>query len=127
MKKFPFTNEGFQAQQTVLYVLPDAQLKLEATQIKKDFKNWMANHFELAQTQLNFLQELDKRALSLIAFETSFAVANRLAISLNKADPPADGDIDKIIWPKSTLSAKADKNFGYEASGTLEINIAYRQ
>ena len=85
----------------------------------------MADHFELVESQINFLQNLDERAVSFIAFETSFAVANRLAISLNKADPPTDEEIDKIIWPKSSLSAKAGTNFEFDAIGMLEINIAY--
>ncbi len=69
---------------------------------------------------------MDERAVSFLAFQTSFAVGNRLPISLHKANPPADDEeIDKIVWPKSTLSAKAGTHFGFEASGTLEIYITY--
>jgi hypothetical protein len=127
MQKFPFTNEGFQELQNALYALPDAALEIEATAIQSDFNNWMNKHFELAPSQVNFLQHLDERAVSFLAFQTSFAVGNCLPIFLHKADPPADDDeIDKIVWPKSTLSAKAGTNFGFEASGVLEIHIDYQ-
>lgn len=127
MQKFPFTNEGFQQLQNALYALTDAALEIEATAIQSDFNNWMNHHFELASSQVDFLQHLDERAVSFIAFKTSFAVGNRLPISLEKADPPADEEeVDKIVWPKSTLSAKAGTNSGFEASGVLTIHIDYQ-
>ncbi|RZK54554.1 MAG: hypothetical protein EOO87_10125 [Pedobacter sp.] len=128
MEKFPFSAAGFSALQQQLYALPDQQLSVEAENVKNDFDAWMVAHFALNENQVIFLNAIDSRAKALVAFETSFAIGNRLPVLLVKADPPAEGDEQgKIFWPKSTLTAAWGTNTAYQASGTLEINIYYQK
>lgn len=127
MEKFPFTTAGFNALQQQLYALTDQALLVESEHIKNNFTVWMAAHFSLSEKQLLFLNAIDERAKSLISFETSFAVGNRLPVLLQKAEPPAEGEEQgKIIWPKSTLSAAWGTQTPYQPSGTLTIHIDYK-
>lgn len=125
MKKLPFTCKGFQDLQDQLYLQSDDALMQEAKKIQDDFTSWMDEHFELRQTQLLYLISIDKRVLMLIAFETSFAIANRLPIRLNKGEAFNDEQQGKIIWPKSTIVAFSGDKGQYFAKGALEINIEY--
>lgn len=134
MTKYPFTNAGFQALQIELYALSNPELHLEAEKIRADFKSWMNGHFILSQDQLQFLSNINDEARTFIAFQTSFAVKNRLPVYLNKIlknpgiqinageEPPVDG---KIIRTKSKLTAGSDNQGGFNPSGELEIEISY--
>lgn len=125
MIKFPFDNAGFVALQTQCYQLTDEALRLEAEKISTDFDLWMADNFELTARQLAYLLAIDARAKSLLAFDTSFAIGNRLPISLHVEGEPNGDDQGKIIWPKSSFTAHSGGSIGYEAGGTLQINIRY--
>lgn len=125
MKKFPFNAAGFQAIQQELYQLDDQLLEAEAEQIKHSFVDWVLARFELAQSQVDFFKRLEERYLIFIAEQTSFAVGNRLPVSLAKEEPPATGDDQgKIIYTKSSLTASQGPN-GFEAGGDLLFSISY--
>ncbi|TKC10661.1 hypothetical protein FA048_10820 [Pedobacter polaris] len=127
MKKFPFNHAGFQSLQQELYLLSDEVLINEAAQIEINFDQWMNEHFTLSEQQFRYLKTIDPRVKKLLTIYTSFAIGNRLSISLNKAEPSSDDDQGKIIWPKSTLTACYNSNNSYVVSGSLEINISYQR
>lgn len=125
MQKQPFTNVGFINQQTVLYALPNEQLFLVADDIALNFKQWMNEHFELDSTQVQFLANLDNRAIHFLATQTNIAVANRLQITLEKPEDD-DDKTGKIIKPKSNFIAIDSVNGTYQVTGDLRIEIYYQ-
>lgn len=126
MQKQPFTQAGFMALQTELYQLNDTLLQLEADEIAFNFKGWMNHHFELSSSQSEFMNQLNPKAVSFLSRQTSFAVANRLAITLAKKDEGDDDDKSgKVIKPKSTFTVTADASGNMVAEGELLIQIYY--
>jgi len=127
MEKQPFTNAGFQALQAMLYINSDAELNQEADQITYDFIGWIITHFELDPSQVVFLVEIEHRVLSFIAAQTSFAVANRLNIQLDKPlfSYDAEEKPGKIIKTTTTLSAESSNIGDAEGEGSLTIHIQY--
>lgn len=125
MQKQPFTQAGFTALQSQLYQLNDTLLQLEAKAIALNFEHWFFNHFDVSLNQLSFLNEISPEALSFIAKQTSFAVANRLPITLAKEEEEEDDKIGKVIKPKSTFTVTADASGNMVAEGDLLIQIYY--
>lgn len=126
MKKFPFTEEGFQALQKELYQLNDDMLAAEADQIKDSFTAWLPSRFELAQKQIDFLNKQNKAYVVFMAAQTSFAVGNRLPVAMAKEDAAANGDDQgKIVYTKSSLTASNAHPTGFVAGGELLFLISY--
>lgn len=126
MQKQPFTQAGFLALQTELYLLNDTLLQLEADEIALNFKGWMNDHFELGASQTEFMNQLNPKAVSFLSSQTSFAVANRLPISLAKEDEGDDDDKSgKVIKPKSNFTVTAAASGNMVAEGDLLIQIYY--
>ncbi|RYF25072.1 MAG: hypothetical protein EOO42_04510 [Flavobacteriales bacterium] len=126
MKKFPFNNEGFQALQANFYQLSDEELNHEALQIEANFTQWVETNFYLDEKQVSYLGAIDARVQRLLAFNTSFAIANRLPIALNKTENDTKDEQGKIIWPESSLTAISGGADGFTARGSLAINIRYQ-
>lgn len=124
MQKQPFTQAGFVALQAQLYQLNDTLLQLEADAIALNFEHWFFNHFEVSLNQLSFLNEISPKALSFIAKQTSFAVANRLPVSLAK-DAEEDDKTGKVIKPKSSFTVTAGSDGNMVVEGELLIQIYY--
>lgn len=124
--KFPFSNVGFHSLQSELYQLNDEQLLIVSQSVDTNFDHWMKEHFEISEQQFSYLKLIDPKVKKLLSFNTSFALANRLPISLAKDGEGTGDDQGKIIWPKSTLSAKSGGQLGFEASGSLTIHISYQ-
>jgi hypothetical protein len=110
--------------QNSLYQLNDEVLKIESDRIQHDFTTWLRNYFALTKNQLAFLDALDEKSKKLLSFDISFAVENRLPISLNKPSNSKEDSAKKIICPKNT-SAKSGL-IGYQTDGILQININYQ-
>jgi hypothetical protein len=128
MKKFPFNEAGFIALQEELYQLSDDLLTAQAKQIETTFENWVMTNFELSQSQIDFMKNLDQRYLGFMASQTSFAVGNRLPVSLAKEDPPASTDEQgKIVYTKSSLTASNAQPTGFVAGGDLLFMITYKR
>lgn len=125
MQKQPFTQAGFEALQTELYALDDVKLQLEADAIILNFRGWLYKHFELDQDQLDFLDQIDQRAVRFLESQTSFAVANRLAIALEKPMTSRDDKTGKVIKTKSNFEAEAGIDEPMDAEGNLLIQISY--
>lgn len=127
MEKFPFTSLGFDQLQRALYALTNPELEIEAALAKDHFDGWISKHFDLSGNQLLFLAALDPRLKTFLAFETSFAIGNRLPILLVKTSTSTtpEDEQGKIIRPKSTLSAAWGNAMPFHASGMLIIEILY--
>ena len=124
MQKQPFTQAGFVALQAQLYQLNDTLLQLEADAIALNFEHWFFNHFEVSLNQLSFLNEISPKALSFVAKQTSFAVANRLPVSLAK-DAEEDDKTGKVIKPKSSFTVTAGSDGNMVVEGELLFQIYY--
>lgn len=122
--KYPFSNEGFILLQQTLYYLNDAALAATTTAIRQDFKQWLAETFELRDSQQQFLFSIDERSAQRFGQETAFAIENRLPILLKKEPKSHKDEQGKIIWDVSTLSAQSGSK-GFQASGMLCFHIAY--
>ncbi|TCC94194.1 hypothetical protein EZ428_05290 [Pedobacter frigiditerrae] len=126
MRKFTFNEAGFQALQQELYQLNNDMLAAEAYQIKNAFAAWVLSKFELAQSQIDFLNKLNEAYVVFMAEQTSFAVGNRLPVSLAKEEAPANGDDQgKIVYTKSSLTASNAHPSGFAAGGELLFMISY--
>lgn len=128
MKKQLFTNAGFQALQAELYQLPGVALELEANLVLTGFQSWMAAHFDLSIAQQDFMAGLSDSIISFLSFQTSFALANRLKIVLDK---PGEEKIvlrkksGKIIRAESSLTDASTIDGDSEAGGMLRIVVDY--
>jgi len=126
MKKQPFNASGFKALQDELQQLTEVALQAEAQKISNDFADWIQSNFELKESQIRFLENLDRTFLKFTAEEVAFAVANKRPVTLAKSDPPAnDDDQGKIIYTKSSLRASNGTKTGFAAGGELLIEISY--
>ncbi|MFN0291596.1 hypothetical protein [Pedobacter helvus] len=127
MEKFPFTSLGFDQLQHALYALTNPELEMEAALVREHFDTWISQHFDLTESQLLFLAAIDPKLKAFLAFETSFAMGNRLPILLLKTSTASTPEEEqgKIIRPKSTLAAAWGNEMTFHASGTLVIEILY--
>lgn len=126
MQKKPFTQAGFESLQAELYALDDALLQLEADAIVLNFKGWMYKHFDLTLPQMTFMDQIDQRCIYFLETQTSFAVNNRLPISLAKGEPSDDEESGKVIKPKSSFTVTAGNNGNMVVEGDLHIQIYYQ-
>ena len=124
MHKQPFTQAGFLALQAQLYQLNDTLLQLEADAIALNFEHWFFNHLDVSLNQLSFLNEISPKALSFIAKQTSFAVANRLPVSLLKDEEEGD-KTGKVIKTKSSFTVTAGSDGQMVVEGELLLQIYY--
>lgn len=124
MHKQPFTQAGFLALQAQLYQLNDTLLQLEADAIALNFEHWFFNHLDVSLNQLSFLNEISQKALSFIAKQTSFAVANRLPVSLLKDEEEGD-KTGKVIKTKSSFTVTAGSDGQMVVEGELLLQIYY--
>ena len=128
MTKYPFTTAGFEDLQTALYALTDPELNVQAQLILMDFNDWMEANFDLSTSQITFLESINPETRLFTAFQTSYAVRNRLPVNLIKplqrTEDPVDDD-GKLIRPKSKLISTSDGNGNFSADGYLDIEILY--
>lgn len=126
MHKQPFTPAGFRALQVQLYQLDDTLLQLEADAIAQHFEQWFFNHFDVSLNQLAFLNEIEPKALSFTAQQTSFAVANRLPVILEKEpEEEVEDKTGKVIKPQSRFTVTAGSDGNMVVEGELLIQIYY--
>lgn len=131
MEKQPFDESGLQSLLLALYALPEQQLMEEALALKHHPKMWINGHFQLNQQQLLFLDQMPSSTTNFLADQGSFAVANRLAVTLTKIHLPktgtstSSGEQDKFFETKSNLTSGTNNLGQPQASGSLSIEITY--
>ncbi|MFN0293479.1 hypothetical protein [Pedobacter helvus] len=133
MEKQPFDETGLQSLLLALYALPDQQLTEESLALKHHPKMWINGHFELDQNQLDFLDQMPAATTNFLADQGSFAIANRLAVTLTKTYLPktetttGGDDQDKFFETKSNLASGTNNLGQHQASGTLSIEVTYSE
>ena len=124
MEKFEFSPAGVAALCHHLYQLNDTALAIEATAIEADFKAWTAQHFELDESQLLYLNNLPFEASRFLAFQSSFAVGHRLPVVLIK--PELSGvRASKLFKTKAEIALTVWPDNSYTAEGDLLLTISY--
>jgi hypothetical protein len=130
MEKQPFDEAGLQSLLSDLYALPEEQLQEESLALKQQPKLWVNGHFALDQKQLDFLAQLPHSTAQFIGDQGSFAIANRLPVTLQKKHEPkpktnAGDDQDKFFKLEGNLASGTDNHGIPQASGELHINVTY--
>lgn len=124
MEKFEFSPAGVAALCQQLYLLDDQALAAEAITLKIDVQAWTIRHFDLDAVQLSYLEELPTAVKLFLADQGSFALGNRLPITLSK--PPISGlRASKLFKTSSTLASVVNPDHGYTATGELLLTISY--
>lgn len=88
--QFPFTPEGVQQWQTVLYALPVQDRVAEASLVSSDFKEWIVRRFALDQDQQDYLNSMPEERIVFAAEGVSFAVEHGLPVILDKPEKPSE-------------------------------------
>jgi len=120
MNRFPFTQLGFFEFQQYLHLLSDESLQAESEAIQHNFNTWINVHFEIPIQQQSYLESIDEGIIQILALDTSFAVTNRLPISLKEAVLDQG---DKKAAKTVGVAGSIQKLAVYEGTGKLEINI----
>ncbi|RZK77652.1 MAG: hypothetical protein EOO92_12530 [Pedobacter sp.] len=128
MKKYPLTSAGVEELLAELYELPQPLLEAEADALLENFRGWVIEHFDLSEAQVIYLNQINQKTVDFMAFNSSFAMENRLPIVLDKAaqeykhdDPPAP----KIIITESKLKSSSGSDGSASNEGEMIIAIRY--
>lgn len=127
MKK-QFTPAGLQELLSSLYLLPDTELQLEAATLGADLRTWLIDNFILSADQVAYLLAVDNRQIANAAADGRHFIANRLNITLVKADKPANYAREsegKFFTLKKEKSSVYTPIAGYSEEENLTITIAY--
>ncbi|WP_113653417.1 hypothetical protein [Pedobacter namyangjuensis] len=126
MKKYPFSDAGFQAMQKDLYALTDQELQVVANAVANHFNSWMSENFDLTESQIAFIEGQQPQMTAFLSTQTSFAMVNRLPITLIKPESKINALMRgaKLIRPKVKAEMIPDGG-PYHASGNLDIEITY--
>lgn len=129
MEKQNFDETGLQQLLTELYALPNNQLSEEAYALRNQPKLWIYGHFDLADDQLAFLQNMPAVAANFLGQQGSFAIEHRLPVTLSKSHQPKnnakDPKQDKLFKPTSNLYTATDNHGVATAGGSLVLEITY--
>jgi len=126
-RSFPLTTAGVQDLMNELYALPQPELQLEADAIGADFRLWIKKHFELSETQIQYLDGIDQRWINTAAEESKYFLENRLPIGLYKEQAISSNEEDRgklLDLDKKSMSSYSGNN-GYEVSEKLIYTISY--
>lgn len=129
MEKFTFNAEGLEQLLRELYGLSDDALNEQANAIHGDFTGWMADHFILESTQLNYLQKLDPQFVAFASGRCRDYLKKRWPISLNKAEKQANlarVAQDKVVVVHEDTKGKYAETTGFTETGELHIQIQYQ-
>ena len=127
MSKFTFSNDGFQAMQQELYQLSNSELWQVTIAVASNFNSWMAQNFELTQSQIVFIESQSPKMTAHLGTQTAFFMSNRLPIILVKPENKINALMrgSKLIRPKSKVDVSSEGEDGFEIDGLLEIEISY--
>ncbi len=131
MEKFPFTQQGLTDLLNTLFAQSDQELQLEADTLKNDFRSWTRDHFILSSSQLNFLDRIDNRFITIAATESSSFFSQRKLIQLVKSERPTqitageDPDEGKLLDLDKKETASYAANGEFSESQELTFTISY--
>jgi len=129
MEKIEFSPEGLSELLGQLYALPDAQLQQEAAGVMANFRKWLSGNFNLAESQLIFLNELSDEFVGMAAAKSSYFIQNRLPISFHKTskDTAARSQPqDKVVIVHEDTKGNYSARAGFSKEGNLHFAIEYQ-
>jgi len=129
MKKYPLSTAGLADLLAQLYALPDAALLKESASITANFRSWLNDNFELAATQLDFLDQIDNAFIAKAAASSAQFVQNRLPIQLIKANSTTTRlaeTQDKVVIVHESTTKKFTTLEGYSEEAVLTFHINYQ-
>lgn len=124
---YPLTSRGVSELLENLYSLPDSDLKLQAIEIKTNFRSWVEKNFSLSQGQINYLNSLPDDSVQYFGDQCWFCFIHRLNITLDYPSAPTQTRVGK--WTGGTSSTKLITNDSgnQEASGGFSFDMTYRE
>jgi len=131
MQKFPLSPQGLQELLAQLYQLPDSELSLEAASAAADFKTWLAEKFELGQSQLDYLDAVGTQFIANAAEQVRYFLAARKPIVLTKEQQPEgtqrSSEADKIVVVNGDKKSRYSPEEGYSEEEVLNFVILYQE
>lgn len=118
----PLTPSGVQLKLDELYALSDPALQLEAESLQSDYQGWIAANFTLTTEQQTYLANLDAQFIEYVAFNSAFAMRNRLSMSLAILNPSA---ASKLVRTVSSMIVTQDPTGGVTISGSFDYEFEY--
>lgn len=127
-----FDNAGFAQVQATVINLPEASLQQEVQQIRDNFVQWLNDSFELSESQLLQLNDLDPVFRQSLADATADSWAARNTILFYKeedssAETKRDKDKDKplkdIILERGQVSSQSVQSPNVHTHETVSIQI----
>lgn len=116
------TLSGVQLKLDELYALSDPALQLEAESLQSDYQGWIAANFTLTTEQQTYLANLDAQFIEYAAFNSAFAMRNRLSMSLAILNPSA---ASKLVRTISRMIVTQDPTGGVTISGSFDYEFEY--
>ena len=121
MPKQPLTTAGVQAKQAELNQLSNADLLVQANQIRSNLTTWVNNNFTLDNTQSAFLTGIDARWIQYTSGVLGFAVENRLPVTWTVKGKGSGKLIKTLPGPECDYSNVT----GFKALGSLAFEVDY--
>ena len=116
------TPSGVQLKMDELYALSDPALQLEAESLQSDYQGWIAANFTLTTEQQTYLANLDALFIEYAAFNSAFAMRNRLSMSLAILNPSA---ASKLVRTISSMIVTQEPTGGVTISGSFDYEFEY--
>src|SRR5690606_42043722 len=116
------TPSGVQLKLDELYALSDPALQLEAQSLQSDYQGWIAANFTLTTEQQTYLANLDALFIEYAAFNSAFAMRNRLSMSLAILNPSA---ASKLVRTISSMIVTQEPTGGVTISGSFDYEFEY--
>jgi len=128
MDKHEFSPEGLSELLRQLYQLPDPQLRLEAAAVSADFRGWLKGNFNLAESQIIFLDALSNEFIAMAAVKSGYFIQNRLPIVLIKATTTGarTETQDKVVVVHQDTKGKYSDKEGFNEEQALNFTIEYQ-
>jgi hypothetical protein len=126
MAKYLLTPEGMAALHAGLYSHEDEHLRQEAAALSEDSLSWIAEHFELTVTQLEFLRNAGPGLMASLGYSIALAIIARRPFVIIGLCNSQDGIQDSVA---ATATIHCTLNFRYttgglDSDGEVRANLA---
>lgn len=118
----PLTPVGVQLKIDELYALPDPDLFTETESLRTNFQGWIATNFSLTTEQATYLAALNTSFVDYAAYNSAFALKNRLPITLAIVNAPA---ASKLVHTKNNMVVSNEPGGGITVTGSFDYEFEY--
>jgi|GEM_PF-580819 hypothetical protein len=107
--RYAFTGNGVQQWQNELYAQTDTELWKEAALVSTGLLSWLPHRFELSVDQEAFLAGINESLRQVWAVEIAYAIRHRIAIILDKPQPPSGIGVNntKLVLSEEELDSRS--------------------